>query len=220
MQIYAELKQDSEEWHKLRLGKISGSGFYKIVGTKAAREKYLYEKASERVSISKSDSEEYTNFHMRRGIDWEDIARDAYRIKRNFIDVQQVGLIELNDYVVCSPDGLVSEKDQDGVTRDGMIEIKIVDSHIYFKLALEITEKGVDAIPSEHLAQMQYNLYVSNRQWCDYVLYNPKHAMVGTGLFIRRVERDMVYNDTIKAAIDESIKIIDQHVIKYKEIFQ
>jgi DNA-directed RNA polymerase subunit L len=52
------------------------------------------------------------------------------------------------------------------------------------------------------------------------VLYNPKHDAVGNGIFTHRVERDMVYNDTIKIAIEEGVKTINQYIIEYKEAFK
>jgi exodeoxyribonuclease (lambda-induced) len=209
MKIHTEFQQGSDEWHRMKLGKISASSFYKLLGTKAARNKYLCEIASERITASKSDSKEYTNFHMQRGNQFEDVARQAYSFKKDFIDVEQVGLIQLNDDVVCSPDGLVNG--------EGLI---VHDSYNYIIQVLDIVKKGIEGIPKEYYIQMQVNLYISDRKWCDYVLYNPKHAMVGSGLFLHRVERDMIYNDTIKVAIDEGIKTINQYIIEYKEAFQ
>lgn len=211
MKIHTDFLQGSEEWHRLKLGKISASSFYKLLGTKAVRNKYIYELASERITSSKSDSKEYANFHMQRGNQFEDVAREAYKDK-TFYEVQQIGLIQLNDNVVCSPDGLVDS--------DGLIEIKVPDSYNYIAQVLDIAQNGIKGVPNEYYTQMQVNLYISNRQWCDYVLYNPKHDAVGNGLFIYRAERDVVYNDTIKIAIDEGIKTINQYIIDYKEAFQ
>ena len=211
MKIHTEFQQGSDEWHKMKLGKISASSFYKLLGTKAARNKYICELASERITSSKSDSKEYTNFHMQRGNQFEEAVREAYKHK-TFYEVEQVGLIQLNDDVVCSPDGLVDA--------NGLIEIKVPDSYNYIAQVLDIAKNGIKGVPNEYYTQMQVNLYISNRQWCDYVLYNPKYAAVGNGLFIYRVERDMVYKDTIEIAINESIKTINQYIIKYQEAFQ
>ena len=60
MKIHTEFQQGSDEWHKMKLGKISASSFHKLLGAKAARNKYIYELASERITSSKSDSKEYT----------------------------------------------------------------------------------------------------------------------------------------------------------------
>lgn len=211
MQVHTDLKQGSDEWRKLRLGKITGSCFHKLLGTKAAREKYLYDRANEIVTGSKSDGEEYVNMHIQRGWEYEAVARTKY-ITYTFTSVDEVGLVQLGDHIACSPDGLVGE--------DGMIEIKILDSNNYFRQVVEISKKGVGAIASEHYMQMQFNLFVCGRQWCDYVLYNPKHAVIGNGLFIRRVNYDSIMQDCITEAIDECIPIMNDYMNEYHNIFR
>lgn len=209
-QVHTDLEQGSEEWHKLRLGKITGSCFHKVLGTKAAREKYLYDRANEIVTGCKSDSEDYVNMHIQRGWEYEPVARAEY-IADTFTAVNEVGLVQLGDYIACSPDGLVGD--------DGMIEIKIPDSNNYFRQVLEISSKGIEAIPSEHYSQMQFNLFVCGREWCDYVLYNPKHSAIGKGLFIYRVEYDNIMQVRIIKVLDECIQAINEYIVQYRKIF-
>lgn len=212
LQVHTDLEQGSDEWHKLRLGKITGSCFHKLLGTKAAREKYLCDRANEIVTGCKSDGEEYVNMHIQRGWEYEPIAREEY-VAHTFTSVNEVGLMQLGDYIACSPDGLVGE--------DGMIEIKIPDSNNYFRQVLEISAKGVEAISSEHYTQIQFYLYVCGRQWCDYVLYNPKHASIGNkGLFVCRVEHDATLQLKIAQAVDESIQTMNDYVNQYRDIFR
>lgn len=213
MKVHTDFEQQSEEWFALKLGKISASSFHKLLGTPAARNRYLCQKASERHTGKRSDSSGYSNYHMQRGNLYEEAAREAYK-EETFYEVQKVGLITLNDDVVCSPDGLVNG--------DGLIEIKIHDSDIYFENVEFLDEKGKDIIMKLYklyYTQTQVNLYISGRSWCDYVLYNPTHAAVGTGIHICRIEKDMVYMDTIKLAIEEAVKEINQKAINFKKIF-
>lgn len=210
LQVHTDLKQGSEKWHKLRLGKITGSCFHKLLGTKAAREKYLYDRANEIVTGCKSDGEEYVNMHIQRGWVYEAVVRTQY-IVDTFTSVNEVGLIQLGDYIACSPDGLIGE--------DGMIEIKIPDSNNYFKSILEISTNGLEAISKEHYIQMQFYLYICGRKWCDYVLYNPKHATISNGLFIYRVELDLDLQLKIAQAVDESIQTMNNYVNQYHNIF-
>lgn len=207
IQIYKELPQLSEEWHRLRLGKITGSSFYKMLGGSTTAEKYLYEKASEIVTGAKSDGEKYSNVHIQRGLEWESTARNSYKRNKG-VQIEEVGLIQLGDYIACSPDGLVGD--------DGMIEIKVPDSSNFLKLVLEISVNGKEAISNDHYYQMQFNLYVANRQWCDYVLYNNKFW--GKDLFCHRVERDEVCIDAIKKTLDKGIKQINEYVELYNNI--
>ena len=211
MQVHAELEQGSDEWLELRLGKITASCFYKLLGTKAAREKYLYDRGNEIVTGCKTDGDEYVNLHIQRGWEYENIARNKYIIS-TFNSVDEVGLVQLGDYIACSPDGLVGE--------DGMIEIKVPDSNNYFRQVVEISKKGIEAITKEHYMQMQFNLFVCGRQWCDYVLFNPKHAIKGNGLFICRVEYDSIMQKRITEAVDECVPIMNEYVNQYNNIFQ
>ncbi len=208
--IHTDFQQGSDEWHRLRLGKITASSFDKLLSTKA-RNKYLCQKASERHTLARSDSSKYTNYHMDRGNLYESAAREAY-INKTFDEVQQVGLIQLGDDIVCSPDGLVGD--------DGIIEIKVHDSDIYFEKVELLDKEGISGIPKLYYTQTQVNLYVSGRSWCDYVLYNPTHEDVKTGIYIYRVERDPVFMETIKSTIEKAVEEINQKVINFRKIFR
>jgi hypothetical protein len=190
--IVHDVVQGSDEWLNLRLGKITASCFYKLQGTKAAREKYLCEKASEIILGSKSDQDEFVNIHIKRG--------------------QEIGLIQSGEYIACSPDGLVD--------KDGMIEIKCPDVHNYLFRVLEITKHGVQGIPKEHLLQMQFCLYLCNRKWCDYILYNKKHAKShNPGVFVYRIYRDESIEEDMKKLLNNSVAQIKEYVEQYHEIF-
>ncbi len=209
--IHTDFVQGSEEWHRLRLGKISASSFDKLLGTKATRNKYLCQKASERHTLTRADSSKYTNYHMDRGNLYEQAAREAYTNK-TFDEVRQVGLMQLGDDVICSPDGLIGN--------DGIIEIKIHDSDIYFEKVELLDKDGIKEIPKLYYTQIQVNLYVSGCSWCDYVLYNPIHDDVKTGIYIYRVERDPAFMDTIKLVIEKAAEEINQKVINFRNIFK
>lgn len=210
MQLHKNIEQGSPEWHDLRLGKLTGSSAAKLFGTPAAREKYLYDRAAEIVTGCRCDSDECTRGqHTARGSEFEEIALMKYTVA-TLHEVQKVGFVQLNEFVGCSPDGLIGD--------DGMIEVKVPDSNNYFRQVLEIASNGVKAIPSEYYYQIQFNLFVCGRKWCDYVLYNPKHEAKGKSLFIIRVERDDSMQNAIASIIDESVAKIGYYVEGYYRI--
>ena len=209
LQIRTDIKQGSDEWYRLRLGKITGSCFSKLLGGNGTKEKYLYDRANEIVTGCRSDSDSFTNVHMRRGLDFEAEAKSLYVIK-TFTLVNEVGLIQLGDYVACSPDGLIDE--------DGLIEIKVPDSNNYFRQMLEISFKGSNAIQYDHYIQMQFYMYVCGRAWCDYVLYNPQHVVNNKELFIHRVERKEEIQISIGNVLDECVIKIKKYVEQYYSI--
>ena len=208
MQVHETLEQGSSEWHGIRLGKLTGSSAAKLMGTPAAREKYLYDRASEIVTGCRCDSDESaTGMHMARGTEFEEVAIAKYTVA-TLNEVQRVGFVQAGEFVGCSPDGLVGTC--------GIIEVKVPDSNNYFRQILEISCNGVKAIPKDYYAQMQFNMFVCERKWCDYVLYNPKHEAKGKSLFITRVERDKKMQDTIAGIIDESVITIQKYTDRYK----
>lgn len=210
MQTYNDIEQGSPEWHDLRLGKLTGSNAAKLFGTPAAREKYLYDRAAEIVTGCRCDSDECTRGqHAARGSVFEEIALMKYTVA-TLNEVQKVGFVQLNEFVGCSPDGLIGD--------DGMIEVKVPDSNNYFRQILELTANGVRAIPSEYYMQMQFNMFVCGRKWCDYVLYNPKHEAKGKSLFIQRVERDNIMQGRISGILEEGIAKIEGYLQSYYRI--
>lgn len=210
LKIYNDITQGTQEWQDLRLGKITGSGFKALMGTPAAREKYLYDLVSEIVTGYKCDGAEFTNSHMERGHRVEHIARAEYAA-RNFVEVKEAGFVELDQYVGCSPDGLVGN--------DGLIEIKAPDSNNYLKMLIDLTQNNI--VQKEHMYQMQFNMYVTNRLWCDYILYNEKHeAANNMGFYAHRVKRDESMQKTIEGTIVLAVKTIEDNKKTYYDIFK
>jgi exodeoxyribonuclease (lambda-induced) len=208
-------EQKSEKWYNSRLGKITGSCFHKLLGTPNAAKKYLYSKANEIVigDRCEGDKAEKTSIHMERGLTYEDMARFSYQMEKEYkIKIQQVGLIQLNDYIACSPDGLVDD--------NGLLEIKVPDSNNFFESILEIKNVGIKAIPKQYYQQMQFNLYVSGRKWCDYVLYNPQHDIKGTGIFIYRIELDLPLQKRIAEIVEDIPQKINNYVEQYYNIMR
>jgi hypothetical protein len=113
--------------------------------------------------------------HMQWGIDHEDEARIWYEgISGN--TVREVGfcLREDIDRVGCSPDGLIDP--------DGLIEIKCPMSKTHVKYTLE-------GPPKDYINQMQYQMMVTGRDWCDFVTFDPRMPDEAKGHIVR-VPRD------------------------------
>lgn len=141
---------------------------------------------------------------MRRGICYEEEVIEEYSLKDLSV-VKECGLVQYGEHIACSPDGLIDN--------DGMLEIKIPDAGKYVKQIIELSKYGIEKIPFEHQLQMQFNMYVCNRKWCDYVLYNPNHKVTKKDLFIIRVERDEETQAKIAEVLESSILFI-QNIIK------
>jgi len=173
-------EQGTPEWFECRLGIPTASMFSAVLakGQGKTRRTYMLKLLGERMTGELQDN--YSNGHMDRGKEMEDEARDAYAFMKD-VEPESIGFIR-NGEKGCSPDSLVG---------DGLLEIKTKLPH----LQLEVLDK--DALPSEHKAQVQGQIWVAEREWCDFVSYWPKLP-----LFIKRIYRDDDYIKTLSEEVD------------------
>lgn len=188
--IIHNLQQGTPEWYAARCGKITASKFSSVIakGVGSApsktRQSYLYELASE--ILSGQPQESYTSAAMEYGTLAEPVARQVYE-EMEAVPVEQVGFVELNEFVGCSPDGLVGS--------NGLLEIKCPKTSTQIQRVLDCT------FPSEYQAQVQGQLWVCERDWCDFVSYDGRikgHA----AYFKVRVNRDDEYIKTLSKGVD------------------
>ena len=179
--IYTDIIQGSEEWHKLRCGKITASRIVDIMrGIKgsylAGRKNYLAEKVCE-ILTGKAE-EHFISTPMQWGIDNEPLARSSYELLTGNL-VKEVGFITHDsiENLGASPDGLVGT--------DGGIEIKCPNTAQHLQLLLG------GKVKRDYIIQIQINLMCSNRQWWDYVDYDSRLPEEHS-IFINRFYRDEV----------------------------
>lgn len=200
--VFDSLEQGTEEWFQARMGMPTASEFQCLLakgrggGESKGRKTYLYKLAGER--ISGKPMEHYSNGYLERGHAMEDEARALYELTAE-CDVKRVGFVR-NDLfrAGASPDGFVGD--------DGLIEIKTKAPH----LQLELLESG--ELPGEHRAQCQGAMWVSGRQWVDFVSY-----FTGMPPFILRVDRDERYIAELAVAVKEFNEELDALVARYKQ---
>lgn len=182
MEIFEDIEQGGEEWHRLRRGMPTASVFKVLMARteeKKGRTTLLHKLAGER--LCGEPAENYTNQFMERGKSMEDEARQHYAFVRD-CEPRRVGFIK-NGKTGCSPDALIGD--------DGLLEIKTASPHILIPMLL----KG--AFPMEHYAQCQGALMVAERKWCDLIVYWPKMKPL-----IVRCERDESYIAELRDAVD------------------
>ena len=187
MQIIHELEQDTPEWHDARLGIVTMSRLKDLLvngkgpgGFGAGAISYMHELIGERMTGEPSDAFQ-GNRHTERGHEMEPVARDLYR-QATGNESREVGIV-LNHGAGYSPDGLIGE--------DGALEIKSKLPKLQVEVLL------ADEIPKDHIAQCQGGLWVSEREWIDFVSYWP-----GMPLFVKRAYRDEKMIRTIAERVD------------------
>lgn len=184
------MDQGTEEWHNERLGKATASRVSDVLakgrnGPSATRKNYLAELVAERLTGSRAEG--FTSAAVERGKEMEAEARLAYEIITNS-NVVEVGFIShpIIQMTGASPDGLVGD--------DGLIEIKCPNT------ATHIDTLTGGAIPKVYRDQMQWQMECTQRQWCDFVSYDPRlpEAMQ---IHVQRVMRDDEYLAEIRQEI-------------------
>jgi hypothetical protein len=200
-------EQNSYEWMQLRQGIITASGMSNVLSkgrgktaNSKTRQTYMDKLIGEQLSGRFPSN--YTNEDMAMGHEMEPHARHYYeRITGR--KMEQVGFItnfEDIGTVGFSPDGLVGD--------DGLIEIKSRRDHVQVRVLLD------DRPSPEHYAQMQCGLWVSERQWCEYVSFNDAIPP-----FIGRVERDEEFIQNMReqviafyAEMTEALNILTEKI--------
>jgi putative phage-type endonuclease len=164
MKIITTCEQGSPEWLAMRLGKVTASRISDLLskGRGAAPSKmvesYMMELIAERLTgLSKPFFE---NDAMRWGTEMEGEARAVYSIRNHRFDIDEVAFVEHNEFIGISPDGLVGD--------DGLLEIKCPNTTTQLKRALS------DDYSSSYKAQIQCQLWVTGREWCDFVSFDPR----------------------------------------------
>ena len=188
--------QGTPEWLQARAGVITASNLSKVTSKgrgsapSLTRETYMIEKATE-ILTGKPIAEGYKSDAMQRGNDMESEAREYYEmISRN--PVEQIGLCYLNELkrIGASVDGLVGD--------EGLVEIKCPS------LAVHVRYLMAGAMPADYVKQVQGQMWITGRAWCDFISYNPDSHKMN---FKIRVDRD---DEIIKTLEAETYKFIGE----------
>jgi putative phage-type endonuclease len=197
------MKQGTPEWLAARLGHVTASRFSDVLakGKGITREKYLIQIVCER--LTGLSQPEYVNGAMEWGTEQEPFARMAYEVKTQAI-VQEVGFIKHPTMarVGGSPDGLIGD--------NGGVQIKCPSSHVHIATIR-------NGMPSEHRAQVQGEMAVTNRTWWDFVSYDPRMPEP-LQLYIERIKRDDDYiEQQLVPAVLAFLREVDEVIAELME---
>lgn len=182
--------QGSEAWRLARAGHCTASCFKDVlarikVGEAAGRRNYRMQLVTERLTGIPQD--DYTNAAMQWGIEQEPYARESYENETGNM-VLQSEFVKGEEWTGCSPDGLIGT--------DGLTQIKCPFKSV---IHLETLTDGI--VPSEHVAQIQGELWVTGREWSDFVSFDPRMPEK-LRLFVKRVQRDEDYIAKLAAEVN------------------
>lgn len=203
------IEQGSPEWLMQRCGKVTASRVADIFaetksGPSASRKNYLAQLAAERLTLTVEQS--FVNDAMRHGTEHEPIARALYEIAKG-IAVDQVSFVNHPsiDMAGASPDGLVLD--------DGLVEFKCPNTATHIEYML-----SGDA-PKKYQYQMVWQIICTEREWCDFVSYDPRMPE-DLQLFIVRYRPTAEFKKEIEDGVKAFIKEVDGLVARLEQIQQ
>lgn len=203
MQVIRGIKQGSEDWKNIRCGVITASRFKDVLAKGQGKTRSAYMKQLVAEMLTGEPLETYVSTEMKWGTETEPQARSVYELD-NAVEVEEVSFIKYGELSVgVSPDGLVGN--------NGVLEIKCpstvthIDTLLYGKM------------PQCHTAQVQGQLWVSEREWCDFVSFDPR-IKTDKSYFCVRVYRDEEYIKNLKSEVTKFAEELHELVKKLSQV--
>jgi predicted phage-related endonuclease len=188
-----DVLQGSDEWDELRRGVPTASNFGKIITAVKAQlstswQTYAVELLAAELKVVVPPP---PSFWMEWGTENEPYAVAAYELMTGR-KTEQVGFVWPDDHkrYGCSPDRLVGD--------DGLLECKCPMPETVLKYHLT-------GFPNDYKPQVQGQLLVTGREWCDFLAYHPELKP-----FLVRVERDEKYIANLTVALDEFCENLEE----------
>ena len=178
------IEPNTTEWKAARAGKITASrasdviSFAKRGGAPLkARTDYIDDIVGEILSGEPKRSVHASSLDW--GHDVEGLALAAYCVETGAIVERAPFLIHSEfSYIGATPDAIVGS--------DGQVQAKCPENICNHIKALRT------GMPEEHLPQVQFELWVTGRAWCDFVSYDPR-VPAHRRLYRQRIMRDESY---------------------------
>lgn len=197
-----QYEQGTEGWLRDRLGCPSGSNFAKLITAtgKASTQAdgYVNLLIAERLMDGPAFEAKVTEW-MTRGTELEPEARSFYEFASGN-SVDQIGFCK-HDTLECgvSPDGMIGS--------DGLLEIKCPAPSTH------VSYLRKDDLPATYKQQVMGQMWVMEREWCDFVSYHPEMVAL-----IVRVHRDEEYIGLLAAEVEKACETIEREYQRLKEL--
>jgi len=206
--IIDDLEQGTPEWLQMRAGSGTSSRLNDMLAKlkdpkkeSAARANYRKELVIER--LTGRAFPHYVSDAMIWGTENEPLARTEYEMLTGH-EVKPIGLAMHNEikYFSASTDGLVGD--------DGILEIKCLGSLNHLDILLS------GEIPTDYHLQMLGGMACAERDWCDFVSFDPR-LPDDLKLFVKRFKRDDALIRGMELEVVQFLSEVEAMVLKLKE---
>jgi predicted phage-related endonuclease len=120
-----------------------------------------------------------------------------------FVDEAEFHAHPTIKWLGASPDGLV-------MGANGLIEIKCPNTQTHLGYLLE------QKVPAAYINQIQTQLWVTGRSWCDFVSFDPR-VPERLQLLVVRMERDEKLISVMEAEVEKFLIEVEESIIKLGE---
>lgn len=211
-----DIIQNSDEWFAERVRRIGASDASNLLmskttkGYQALKDRLIEETITRAATESKTF---FGNSYTERGHELEPIARDDFEF-RTFEKVDIIGMIILDEWSHCSPDGLINgsklHQIKCPIFNTQRKYLSIVEDNKTIAEEYRLSDNSLLVkIDSGYYKQLQYELFVSGREINVWTSYHPHLPAID--LNIERDE-DMISN------IQNSLNKLKEEVLKEVEI--
>lgn len=196
----------TEEWFAARLGKVTASRAACIMvngkgpyGLGEGALTYAGEIVRGMMGIA---PDEFTNASVEEGVRREPESIDAYE-EHTFM------LTDPGEFVLI-PGTIIGATPDAFVGRDGILEAKNPEAKAHFETLLS------GEVPKKYVAQINFQLMVTDRDWCDFISYHPAFPEEKR-LVVIRVEHDRDYTaNVMRPRVDDFVKYVNELKQKLK----
>lgn len=193
--IFHDIEQGTDDWFDLRLGKATASNFGIIMAHNGKKfgdpaKRYAMQIALEEFTCKSVES--YKNDWMERGNILEPEARALFE-EETFLAVSNGGFMEWGKIGGSA----------DGITEEGLIEIKSVKYSTHFNTLQEGFDKG-------YQWQIQGNLWIYDKPSLHFISYCPEFPE-NKRLYIEKVDRDEELIDQLNNRMSDFFVLVEQY---------
>lgn len=201
IKYYYDIEQNTDAWLKLRRGVLTASNISKIltpVDLKISKATgYLHDFC--RQTIDDMPYGDFSTRHTDRGHIEETLALQVY--EKNKGGLKRCGFVEnteLGFKIGCSPDALVGD--------DGVVQVKSFTPNV------QLGNIAQDKIEPKDMLQVQMELLVMRRKWCDLI-----YQSSGTYQMVTPVFPDEKIQAVIKEACKDFNSRVEMTLQAYRE---
>ena len=196
------IAQGTPEWFAQRLGNVTASRMSDVLakgksGEAVTRQKYRMQIIAERITGLVAES--FTSAAMEWGTEQEKFARIRYEADTGyFVDEAEFYTHPTIKWLGASPDGLLNDT-------GGLLEIKCPNTQTHLGYLLD------KKAPAAYINQMQTQMWVTGRAWCDFVSYDPR-VPERLQLFIVRLNRDDALIERMEVEVHKFLSEVEEAI--------